>query len=97
MADARMKDKPEHPAIISGCTKAQIEAFERIAVNMPANAQQRTLDALSALGLIKYSERQGRDAFGSFVIRTPYVPVPIHMAWCEWCDENVADDTGRVE
>jgi hypothetical protein len=78
-----------HPAKEAKCTKAQIEVFERIAVNLPAMCSQKTLDALSSKGLIAFEETQRRDSIGSFVIRTPFVPLPVHYEWCRWCSENV--------
>ena len=71
-----------------GMTKAQREAFERISVNMPPRANDRTLRALEDRGLIKGHHCQSRDSFGVFSWTEYHVPLSIHAQWCEWCSEQ---------
>jgi hypothetical protein len=47
-----------------------------------------TLDALFRKRLINFDEEVFVDRFGKLTINCPYVPINVHMAWCEWCAEN---------
>jgi hypothetical protein len=70
-------------------TKSQLSVFEQICINDDAAHNQRTLDSLVRRGLIEeYDERQ--DVI--FVIKRYRVPIPVHMAWCEWASEQEAID-----
>ena len=81
-----------HPC--SGMSTAAKRAFEAIAVNEEPRCAQKTLDALQDCGLIeRLCDRVvGRDAFGLIKVPVYAVPLPIHVAWCEWCAENVKDE-----
>ncbi len=74
----------EHPC--QGMTKAQIEAFERIATNQMPGCPWPTIDVLLSAGVIERgpSERR-RDALGVYDIPSFSVPLPVHIRWCEWC------------
>jgi hypothetical protein len=77
----------EHPC--KGMTKAQIAAFERIAVNEPNGANHQTLVKLRERGLIDYeTDVVGRDALGPISVPRWFVPLPIHAQWCEWCSQE---------
>lgn len=77
----------DHPC--KGMTKAQREAFERIAINQPPMASHKALLALRQKGLIDYEDREiGRDALGAIKVPLWFVPLPIHMQWCEWASEQ---------
>ena len=77
---------------IAGLTKAQRRAFEAIAINIPPRASRVTLDALVSKGVIEVHKRTvGHDCFGGIVIDDYSVPLPVHMQWCQWCDENISD------
>lgn len=82
----------DHPAIAAGCSKAQIEAFERIAVGDAAAHNPRTLAILQMKGLIEFERRTASDIMGAFSWNEPTVPIGLHMDWCQWCSENVKDD-----
>ena len=71
-------------------TKAQEEAFERIACNLPAQCAQRTIDALKAKGLVEeYEECIGADALGAILVSAYEVPLGVHAEWCGWCAEQL--------
>lgn len=73
-------------------TKAQREAFERIAVSAPNGATHRTLLKLRERGLIDYEDEViGRDALGKITVPRWFVPMAVHIQWCEWCSENVKE------
>lgn len=79
----------DHPAKAAGCTPRQIEVFEQIATGQTNGHHPGTLDALERRGLIEYSERTaGCDALGTITIRTPYVPIHHHYAFCQWASEQ---------
>jgi hypothetical protein len=70
-------------------TKAQREAFERIAINHPHQATHKTLVTLRKAGLVDYeNEVIGGDALGKITVPRWYVPLPVHMQWCEWAGEQ---------
>lgn len=82
----------EHPC--KNMTKAQREAFERIAVNQQPDCTWPTIDA--APGGWCYRARSERDAarcdaMGIYHIPSFFVPIAVHAQWCEWCRENVGE------
>jgi len=85
----------DHPAIAAKCTKAQIEAFDQIAVNQIMGHYPKVLDALSEKGLIEFVKYSRMGVLGRFTWREPFVPIPIHVQWCKWCDENVEDENNE--
>ena len=63
----------DHPC--KGMTRAQREAFERIAVNQHPQATHKTLLALREKGLIGYTDKVvGRDALGKITVPEWFVP-----------------------
>ncbi len=78
----------EHPC--KGMTKAQIEAFEQIAIgNALPTTNKSTLAKLRAKELIYEDEpKVFKDRFGAYSIPQYFVPYPVHMKWCEWCSEQ---------
>jgi hypothetical protein len=72
-------------------TEPQRHVLGAIAVNMDSGHHPATLRKLMELGLIEeYEETLG----GRFPVRIKryVVPLPVHIAWCEWCDANYDDD-----
>lgn len=82
-----MHTKAQHPAIAKGCTRAQIEAFERIATGDDQSHAPATLAALERRGLIALHER-GLPGELAVRVKVPVVPLPVHYAWCAWCAEQ---------
>lgn len=81
----------DHPC--KGMTKAQRAAFEQITINERPTASHKTLLALRNAGLIDYRDKVvGRDALGLITVPEWFVPLPVHIQWCEWCSENVSDE-----
>lgn len=77
----------DHPC--KGMTKAQIAAFEQIAINQPPQCKWNTIDALMKAGMVERGKGETRrDAMGVYEIPYFYVPLLIHMQWCEWCSEQ---------
>ena len=80
-------DVTDHPC--KGMTKAQREAFERIAIDEESFAGTRTLERLLDRGLVE----RGPDmlipsALGNIRVAQYRVPLPVHAQWCEWCSEQ---------
>lgn len=84
--------KAVHPAVEAGCTKAQVAAFEAIAVNANPGCGRKTLQALESKGLIVLGERILRSGGLPVAVPDPHVPYHIHAEWCAWCGENVTDE-----
>lgn len=82
----------DHPCM--GRTKAQIEAFEAIAINEQPKCSQKTLDILEKGDLIKrIGDREvGRDALGPITVPVYEVTLHAHMQWCEWAAEQSDDE-----
>jgi hypothetical protein len=81
----------DHPC--KDMTKAQRDAFERIAINEFPRCKWPTIDALLAAGVIKRGDDEiRRDAMGVYHIPQFYVPLPVHMQWCEWASEQPGDE-----
>lgn len=78
----------DHPC--KGMTRAQREAFERIAIQQPHGATHKTLLALRARGLVDYNDKViGRDSLGKITVPEWFVPTAVHMQWCEWCSREI--------
>lgn len=76
-----------------GLTKAQEDALGLISIGQPPHASPRTLQALKDAGLIV--ERQkviGADRFGMITVPAYEMPIPVHMEWCSWCEENYPEE-----
>jgi len=69
------------PKRFRGLPKKQVEVFEQIAVGNDGGHHPATLGALQRKGLISFREKR----FFGTVVQAPYVPIPIHVEWCEWC------------
>lgn len=81
----------DHPC--KGMTKAQIAAFEAIAVNAPPCCHPETIDALLKKGVIERGDDvEKQDGFGKYSLPQYFVPVAIHMQWCEWCSQQIESD-----
>lgn len=80
--------KTDHPC--KGMTNAQVRTFERIAISQPPAAAKRTMDVLLARGLIERGDDRiiARTLLGPVTVPTYFVPLPVHMQWCQWCSEN---------
>lgn len=73
---------------VPGLTKQQRSAFEQIATGNDTGIISITLEKLLAKELIE----KIRYRKGSFSMYRYQVPIPVHMAWCEWCSKNVKED-----
>jgi hypothetical protein len=66
-------------------SKAERNAFDRIAAGAPPKSSARTLDSIVATGLVERHKvfLTSPDRFGPIYRYDYSVPVPVHMAWCE--------------
>ncbi len=78
----------QHPC--HGMTKAETDAFEAIAINLAPSCSKKTLTSLLERGLIMKQEKRVsfRDGLPPSVVDEYYVPIPIHIQWCEWADQK---------
>lgn len=77
----------DHPC--KGMSRADCDAFEAIAINQTPQNGWRSIDRLLSAGVIERGEDdKRRDAMGAYSIPRFYVPLPVHMRWCEWCSEQ---------
>jgi hypothetical protein len=80
----------DHPC--KGMSNAQREAFERIAINQTPQCKWATIDALIKAGVVERgTPEMRRDAMGVYQIPSFFVPLHIHMQWCEWASEQEAE------
>ncbi len=76
-----------HPC--KGLSLGARNAFEAISINQPPRCTQKTLDLLLERGLIARDEdKVFRDRFGEMRIPQYYVPLPVHMQFCQWASEQ---------
>jgi len=76
-----------------GLRGKQRECFEQIAIGRVARHNPRTLAALAEKRLIMFeTKRFPLDGLGTLVIDVPYVPIFIHIEWCEWCALGLSGD-----
>lgn len=77
-----------HPC--KGMTPAQRRDFELIAIGQRPRGGYMVFKKLKERGLIEDAPPKvlGRDALGVIAIPDWYVPLPIHMQWCEWASEQ---------
>lgn len=88
------------PYPIKGLTKSQKEIFEQVATgnnNLAYFHRPAAVKKLLEIGAIK---KIGEDKMGSgwATITVPVyeVPLPIHAAWCKWCDDNFDDEGNEI-
>lgn len=80
-------------ATIAALTGPQRRVLDQVAVNKDGGHPLRVLNTLASLGLITRYEERDRDKndFGpGFCFTTVRygVPIHVHMAWCELCEEE---------
>lgn len=78
----------DHPC--DGMSRAEISAFEAIAINRPPNCSKRTIEKLLARGVIASQETKMRfrEDLPPSVVANFYVPLPVHIQWCEWAEKR---------
>ena len=71
----------------SRMSQAQKNAMNHVAFNGYAttiNPSDKVLDSLCELELIKKETQNLRDQLGEFISHSYWMPLPIHMAWCDY-------------
>ena len=78
----------QHPCY--GMTRAQTKAFEAIAINLKPHCSNETLIRLLDRGVIMKQEKRVafRDGLPPSVMDEYYVPLQIHIQWCEWAGQK---------
>lgn len=80
--------KTKHPC--HGMSRAEITAFEAIAVNHDPRCSKKTLERLLERGLIAKQDRlvHFSDGLPPSIATDFYVPLPVHIQFCEWAGEK---------
>lgn len=79
---------------IAKLTKAQQDVLGNIAIGLDGYHPARVIKALLAKGLIEPEEQRGYGSGNSPIDRIPItvtrysVPLPVHIAWAQWCSEQ---------
>lgn len=83
-----------HPCHGKKLSKRQIEVFEQIGSGAPLpRAASSIFKRLEAHGLIaRAAPLVRRDSLGKYEIPQYFVPLPIHMQWCEWCSQQIGEN-----
>jgi hypothetical protein len=78
----------QHPC--HGLSRAERNAFEAIAINLKPKCSARTIQRLLERGLIAKQEKSVHfsDGLPPLVVDDFYVPLPVHLQWCEWGAER---------
>jgi len=81
-----------HPC--AGLAQSTIEVFEAIAIGQTPPPRPVAIRTLLKRGLIECTGQREfhRDRFGVIMVPDYAVPLPVHMQWCQWCDETLPDD-----
>lgn len=69
-------------------TEKQRECLGQIAIGMEGGHARATLQSLEKRGLLEREDV--RD--GMFVIHHYFVPLHVHIPWCQWCREHCEDE-----
>jgi len=89
-AQATSTQIPHHATAIRKLSPYQRDTLGRIAIGDDRFIHPKTAEALQKRGLIvsrKETHSCSSDRFRVVVTRYD-VPIPVHMAWCEWCSEQ---------
>jgi len=78
---------------VKGLTKAQRETFEAIACGQDFPYRPKTISLLlKKKAIVQTGEKIiCQDAFGIVKVPVFEVPMPLHLAWCQWCAENYSE------
>jgi hypothetical protein len=75
--------------IARGLTRAQLRTFGNIAIGFDLGWHPKVLAALVAAHLIVAIDESWswfKDVLPAMNVTRYGVPLPIHIAWCAWCD-----------
>lgn len=72
-------------------TSKQLAVFEQVAVNNDSGHPQKTLGILIRKGYI-VGRLQYLEGFPPTAVICYSVPIPVHIAWCQWCAEQQVEE-----
>lgn len=70
--------------IIEGLSEKQRHVLGMIAINEDQGHPPTTIHSLVKKQLIQAFKEQGKTFYA--------VPIPVHIAWCEWCSDNYKEE-----
>jgi hypothetical protein len=82
MSQSRQRDE------FGSLSKTQFEVLGRISFGDDSCVSRSTARALIKRGLIVQEDQQS----GILKIFRYYMPIDVHIRWCEWCSKNYNDD-----
>jgi hypothetical protein len=77
-------------------TKSQLRVFEQIAIGQDAGHSPQTLANLEERGYLQ-SELQYLSGWPPVAVCKYSVPLPVHIAWCQWCSERLKGKDNDLE
>jgi hypothetical protein len=80
--------KGEGTMNFSELTKAELGAFELLAIGQASHASPRTLKSLEKRGYLD-SESQYLSGYPPVAVCKYSVPISVHIAWCQWCEKRL--------
>jgi len=72
----------------------QRAVLDQFGVNQTRGHPRKIVQALAAKGLLLEEVREGRDRFGTYEIHGWYMPLYVHLAWCQVCRSEPTDEEG---
>lgn len=90
--------KTDYYKTIDKLSEKQRHVLGMIAINEDTGHPPATIRALIKKGLIDSFEEEIFGRGNSPIDRIPlvvtryYVPLPIHIIWCEWCSQNISEE-----
>lgn len=83
-----------YKALFNDLTTKQQETLGLIAINQDHGLNTSVVASLERRGLIATRLEQ-LPGWPAVTVKRYHLPISIHIAWCEWCSENLAaNDTG---
>ena len=77
-------------------SKPQLRVFEQVAVGNDIGHPPRTLESLKDSGYLQ-SELQYLSGWLPVAVCKYSVPIPVHIAWCQWCSERLKGEDDDLE
>jgi hypothetical protein len=66
-----------------------LAAYAFPGLSQPQPWARATTASLVAKGLL---ERRDHDKGGGLTVHDFEMPIAVHMAWCEWCSDEISDE-----
>ena len=93
--EARVKEHQtqaynERMANFEGLNNKQQQVFSMIAINQDGGHHPKVVSSLLRNGFVEATEEIV--GFPPVAVKRYFVPIPVHIRWCEWCSEHCAGE-----